>query len=135
MNNNNYPTSTENYASEYSENKFWNKLKNVAKKAGLKVIYLALVLYYTLIADSTSREDKLLITGALGYLILPIDLIPDFIPVVGFADDLAALIACYKTVKCNVTPEILAQAELRLQKFFGKVDQGQLDVILKSVKD
>lgn len=135
MNNNNYPTSTENYASEYSENKFWNKLKNVAKKAGLKVIYLALVLYYTLIADSTSREDKLLITGALGYLILPIDLIPDFIPVVGFADDLAALIACYKTVKRNVTPEILSQAELRLQKFFGKVDQGQLDVILKSVKD
>lgn len=135
MNNTNYPTSTENYASEYSENKFWNKLKNVAKKAGLKVIYLALVLYYTLIADSTSREDKLLITGALGYLILPIDLIPDFIPVVGFADDLAALIACHKTVKRNVTPEILSQAELRLQKFFGKVDQGQLDVILKSVKD
>lgn len=91
--------------------------------------------FYLCTADSTSREDKLLITGALGYLILPIDLIPDFIPVVGFADDLAALIACYKTVKRNVTPEILAQAELRLQKFFGKVDQGQLEVILKSVKN
>jgi len=33
---------------------------------------------------------KALIIGAIGYIILPFDLIPDFIPVIGYADDLAS---------------------------------------------
>jgi uncharacterized membrane protein YkvA (DUF1232 family) len=33
---------------------------------------------------------KALIVGAIGYIILPIDLIPDMIPVIGYTDDLAS---------------------------------------------
>ena len=38
----------------------------------------------------------MLITGCLGYFILPIDLIPDFIPIAGYTDDVAGMIFAIK---------------------------------------
>ena len=34
------------YAKEYNEERLWGKIKNVAKKAGIKVIYYVLLLFY-----------------------------------------------------------------------------------------
>ena len=39
------------------------------------------------------------IGGALLYVLSPIDLIPDFIPVIGYLDDAAVFVACLKFVK------------------------------------
>ena len=47
-----------------------------------------------------------IIMGALGYLILPLDLFPDVVPVLGFADDAAAIKLSYDTVKAPITPTI-----------------------------
>lgn len=96
------PQNIEKYGDNYSDSGFWS----VIKKVGKKVAKPAYTLYYVLMADGTPTKAKTIILGALGYLILPIDLIPDFIPVVGFTDDLAALIAAVKTVSNYVTPEI-----------------------------
>jgi uncharacterized membrane protein YkvA (DUF1232 family) len=41
----------------------------------------------------TPAPLKALIVGAIGYIVLPIDLIPDMIPVVGYTDDLASAAA------------------------------------------
>lgn len=49
----------------YSEEGLWDKVMNVAKKAGVKVIYLALVLYYTATADTTPVGKKSIIYGAV----------------------------------------------------------------------
>ena len=106
------------YESEYSEPKFWGKVGKVAKKAGEKVIHLALILHYTLTSPDVSIQNKALIIGALGYFILPVDLIPDFIPLLGFTDDLSALILVYQAVKNSVTPEITAQADAKLKSWF-----------------
>ena len=76
------------YAKGFSESKFWDKLAAFAKSAGLKVVAAALLLYYVLKSEDTPRADKAKIVGALGYFILPVDIIPDFIPVAGFTDDL-----------------------------------------------
>mgnify|MGYP003508487535 CR=1 FL=1 len=65
--------------------------------------------------SSTPLDTKALIIGALGYLILPVDLIPDFIPVAGYADDLEALLAVVKMCKEHITPEI----ERKVRKDFG----------------
>ncbi|MCR5395121.1 MAG: DUF1232 domain-containing protein [Bacteroidales bacterium] len=111
----------------YSEEGLWDKVKSVAKKAGIKVIYLALLLYYTATAESTPTAKKGIIYGALGYFILPIDLIPDVIPVAGFSDDLAALLACAAAVASCITPEIKQQAKDKLTEWFGEFDESQLD--------
>lgn len=115
----------------YNEEGFWKKIKNYAKKAGLKVIYLALVLYYTAQAETTSMSKKGIIYGALGYFILPVDLIPDYIPVVGFSDDMAALVACIAAVASCVTPEIKNQAERKLSEWFGDYDKSQIAGLVK----
>jgi uncharacterized membrane protein YkvA (DUF1232 family) len=43
---------------------------------------------------SVPRATRWLLLGLLGYLISPLDLVPDFVPVLGFADDVvvAALV-------------------------------------------
>jgi uncharacterized membrane protein YkvA (DUF1232 family) len=56
---------------------------------------------------------KALLVGALAYLILPIDLIPDALPIVGQADDLTVLLLVLDLVIANAPPEVrLEQAEL-----------------------
>ena len=81
------------YQKHFSESDFWLKLRTLAKKAGVKVTYYALTLYYTLTDPNTPTKYKAVIAGALGYMILPLDLVPDFLPFAGLADDWAALIA------------------------------------------
>lgn len=93
-----------NYRQFYSKRGFWTKVKTVAKAVGAKVIYVALILYYELRDPSISVKEKSVIIAALGYLIFPVDLIPDAVPVVGFTDDLAALMAAYRFVCNSLSP-------------------------------
>ncbi|MCR5394148.1 MAG: DUF1232 domain-containing protein [Bacteroidales bacterium] len=116
----------------YSEEGFWNKVAGVAKKAGIKIIYLALVLYYTANAETTSIVHKGIIYGALGYFILPIDLLPDPVPIVGFTDDMAALGACLATVAMSVTPAIQEQAKERLRIWFGDYKEKDIEGLIKN---
>ena len=54
---------TKEYEQHYNESSFWNKILSMAKKAGLKLIYLALLLYYTLESRNVSKTDKAIIIG------------------------------------------------------------------------
>ena len=56
-------------------------------------------------------KAKALIVGALGYLILPVDMVPDFIPALGFTDDLSALMVTLRTLNKYLTPEINHKAK------------------------
>ena len=115
----------------YSEAGLWDKLKNVARKAGIKVVWLVLVLYYTSTASTTPMSKKSIIYGTLGYFILPIDLIPDVVPVVGYSDDLTALVACVTAVASCITPEVKRQAERKLHDWFGDYDRNDIDGLVK----
>ena len=117
-----------NYQRHYSEGQLWNKIKDVARKASVKVLYAALLLYYVLKDPNTPAKDKAIIVGALGYFILPIDLIPDMIPVAGFTDDLTALVLALRSVWVNVTPEIKAQAQNKLAEWFATVSESDLKI-------
>lgn len=123
------PKNIEKYQDRYNEGDLLTKITRAAKKAGIKVVYLALLLYYVLKSPKVKTADKGKIWGALGYFILPIDLIPDFIPVAGYTDDLAALLWAFYAVAKNVTPEIEAQAKQKLHDWFGNYDEA--DIIIE----
>jgi uncharacterized membrane protein YkvA (DUF1232 family) len=99
----------------------------VARWAGAKVMYAVLLLYYVLQSPTISKADKGKIYGALGYFILPTDLVVDFLPIVGYSDDLAALMIALHAVATNITPEVKAQAKAKLSKWFGEKSQKKID--------
>jgi uncharacterized membrane protein YkvA (DUF1232 family) len=106
------------HASDYSDDGFWSKLANFAKAAGRDLVDLALQLYYALQAPETPLWAKGIILAALGYFISPIDVIPDFIPVIGYADDLGVLVTAVGTVASYITPAIKAEATRTLGRWF-----------------
>jgi uncharacterized membrane protein YkvA (DUF1232 family) len=53
------------------------------------------------------RRDKLLLGGLLGYLALPFDLVPDFIPVAGQVDDAVLVVFVLRRVLRRVDPSLL----------------------------
>ena len=102
------------YSKYFSESKFWKKIESIAIKASAKIIYYALLLFYTLKAPDVSIKNKAIICGALGYLILPTDLIPDMLIPAGYTDDIALIIYVVGLVKSEITPEIESKAKEKL---------------------
>lgn len=115
------------YANKFSASDFVEKISRIAKRAGAKLVYAALILYYTLQSDKVSKTDKALIIGALGYLISPLDVIPDAIPIAGLSDDLAVLIYVLKKVWTGVDPEIKENAMVKLNKWFDEDEIKEID--------
>ena len=121
------PKDLERYTAYYNAEQFWKKIKRFAKRIGSKAVYYALVLYYALQSPTISKKDKLIVYGALGYLILPIDLLPDFLPG-GFTDDIAGLaVAIYKIAR-NITPEVRDKAKSKVEEWFGEVKPETFDI-------
>ena len=102
------------YSNYYSDSKFWKKIKSLPKKAGSKAVYYALLLFYMLKSPDVGIRQKALICGALGYLILPADLIPDALIPLGYTDDAAVLLYVIGLVKSEITPEIENKAKQKL---------------------
>lgn len=109
------------FRKHFSESKFWDKIKKEATKAGATVIHIALMLYYVLTSRKVSLRDKTLILGALGYLILPADLIPDLLPAIGYSDDLTALVTVFNIVKHNIDDDIRQRAQRKVSELLGEL--------------
>lgn len=108
-----------NYKNHYSPAALWEKLKKSAQALGKNAVRHILILYYVMTDPNTPFKYKAMIAGALGYLIFPIDMIPDAIPVVGYSDDMAAIMAVYKACQDCISPQIKAKAEAKLSSWFS----------------
>lgn len=106
------------YEKNYSESGLWDKIKNDATKAGKPVIKNALLLYYALQSANVSAMDKAKIVGALGYFILPIDIVADFLPLVGFTDDAAVILFVLKMLYGKIDDWTTQQADKKLKQWF-----------------
>jgi uncharacterized membrane protein YkvA (DUF1232 family) len=117
------------YEKYFSIDGFWSKLKKGAKKAGSKVIYSGLLLFYALDSPKTPLRAKVQIYGALGYLILPLDLMPDLLPIVGYVDDLSALGFALAAVSKSIDDEVRRKAKSKLRDFLGDDALSSKDII------
>lgn len=98
------------------------------------MVYAAFILYYTLQSDKVSVKDKAIIIGALGYLISPLDVIPDAIPIAGLGDDLAVLVYVLNKVWGNVSDEIKEKAKSKLEKWFDEDEIAEINTLFDKDK-
>ena len=123
-----------NYANKFSQPDFVEKIARIAKRAGAKLVYAALILYYTLQSDKISAANKAMIIGALGYMISPLDMVPDAIPIAGLSDDLAVLLFVLKKVWTDVDPDIQQRAKERLSKWFDEDEVAEANDLFGSAE-
>jgi uncharacterized membrane protein YkvA (DUF1232 family) len=82
---------------------FWSKVKRVV--AQIPFAEDLLTAYYCAFDRETPREVQAALIGALAYFVLPFDIIPDIIPVLGYTDDAAVLAAAIRMVAQHIRPE------------------------------
>jgi len=107
------------YSNYFDDNSLSNKLKKAARKIGKKAVYHVLVFYYVVRDPLVPKSLKLKVLGALGYFILPIDLIPDVIVGLGYGDDILAIAWAVWSMRKYITPEMKAKARSRADMLFG----------------
>jgi uncharacterized membrane protein YkvA (DUF1232 family) len=81
---------------------FWRKIRHVA--AGISFAEDLLAAYYCAFDRNTPLQVKATLVGAIAYFILPIDAIPDVMPVLGFTDDAAVLAIAINLVASHISP-------------------------------
>lgn len=107
------------YASKFSESELWEKIRKNIAKIGVKVIYQALLLFYVAQSPYCPAKVKAGIIGALGYLISPLDLVPDIMMGIGYTDDAAMIAAALAIAQVYITDEIRAQARAKIADLLG----------------
>ncbi len=117
------------YRRYFSEMAFWSKLKRFGKAAGVKTVYSALLLYYAYKRKETPAWAKRSILGVLGYLISPIDFLPDLTPIIGFTDDLGFLSMCLVIIAAFINDEVKTQAREKVLVWFPTVEEADLSEV------
>ena len=99
---------------------FREKLARFAKRAGRVVVERALRLYYASLDPRTPRWAKRTIYAGLAYFVVPFDLVPDFIPGIGFTDDAATRLFTLLLVSAYVHTDIKIRARQKTIDWFGE---------------
>ena len=82
---------------------FWRKIRRVA--AEIPFAEDAIAAYYCSLDRATPVRVRAALVGALAYFVLPADLVPDFLPGLGYTDDAAVLAATLQLVAAHILPE------------------------------
>ena len=117
------------YKDKFTQSGFIEKISKIAKRAGAKLVYAALILYYTLQSDTVSLKDKTMIVAALGYLISPLDAIPDAIPIAGLGDEHGILLYVLRKVWTDIPEDVKTKAHDKLSKWFDEEEVKEADSI------
>ena len=116
-----------------STEQLWEQITQYAAKMGREATRIVLELYYVLRSPNTPALDKTIIIAALGYQLLPNDLINrDNKGLLGLLDNGAALALAYNKVKARVTPEIDAQVNAILDQWFGYEQAQVVETIINT---
>lgn len=118
----------------FSDAGFLNKMKHVGAKLGFKGLHAAATLYVALKSPSMSKTNKMIILGALGYFILPIDLVVDILPFVGLSDDLFVVTAALAKVVMSIDDDMKQEAHGLLKNTFGDRYDYEEEFVIKDVK-
>jgi len=120
MDNSYYDSKNKIYEAEVieSSNLETNPIVGILIKAGRTISKPALEVLEMAIDPLTPPKARVSLMAALAYLIMPFDLFPDFMPLIGFSDDFVALTAVLTIWSQYMTPAIQARVERKLDRLF-----------------
>jgi len=99
---------------------FWRTLGWAAARIPFAEDLLAA--YYCAFDRATPRHVQLALIGALAYFVLPIDAVPDVLPVIGFGDDAAVLAGTFKLVSDHIKPIHRDAAQMKLEEIQAQAE-------------
>ena len=102
--------------------RFWRKLGAVVARVPFAGELLAA--YYCAFDRTTPLHVKATLVGAIAYFVLPVDAIPDVLPVIGFTDDAAVLTTAIRMVAGHITPEHRSAAQEKLAAMIDSAAPG-----------
>jgi uncharacterized membrane protein YkvA (DUF1232 family) len=101
-----------------AEPRFRATLARAALAAGRDIVEKTLWLYFAAQRPETPRWAKAKVYGALAYLIVPLDAIPDVTPFAGFTDDLGVLALAVATITRYIDVAVKDQTRRVLAQWF-----------------
>lgn len=113
------PTEEQRNREEKVRSEFWPKFRKYA--ARLPYAEDVAAAYYCATDKATPFKVRGTLLAALAYFIMPIDVVPDILALVGFTDDIAVLMYALKTVNKHVNDDHREQARIALAD--AKADQ------------
>jgi uncharacterized membrane protein YkvA (DUF1232 family) len=96
------------------QQRFWRKLRRLAARLPFAEDLIAA--HYCAFDRQTPLRVKAVLVGALAYFVLPADVIPDVLPLIGYADDAAVLAAAIRLVASHITPDHREAARCTLSR-------------------
>ena len=120
MNHNHFKNDQKVYEAEVIESSTLdaNIIFKILSKAGRTIAKPALEVLEMALDPLTPAQVRISLVAALAYLIMPFDLFPDFMPLVGFSDDFVALTAVLSIWSKYMTPTIRIRAAKKLDRLF-----------------
>jgi uncharacterized membrane protein YkvA (DUF1232 family) len=97
--------------------RFWRKLTGLAARLPFAEDLIAA--HYCAFDRQTPLRVKAALVGALAYFVLPADVIPDVLPIIGYTDDAAVLATAIKLVASHITPDHREAARRTLLRMRG----------------
>lgn len=122
------------YEKYFSESDLLDKVKKFGKAMGATVLYPVLLLFNLFKSNEIDLKEKAMIAGTLGYVILPVDLIPDVLAGMGYSDDAMALMAAITALASCISENIQQQSKEQLHNALGEFDEQSLDAVTKIIK-
>ena len=102
------------YIDHYDESELFSLLKSAGKKLGSQIVMYVLILVALIGDKKVPLKVRMIFMAAIGYLILPTDLIADLLPVIGFTDDIAFLTFVISSASEYITPEVKEKAKNKM---------------------
>ena len=96
-----------------------SQIQAIAARIGRDLLEKVLQLFFAASQPQTPAWAKTVIYSALVYLVLPVDAIPDFIPITGYVDDFSTIVAALSTVAMYINDDVRQQARQTVEHWLG----------------
>jgi uncharacterized membrane protein YkvA (DUF1232 family) len=105
-----------------SINRVMRKIGRFCVAMGQQTVYSILLMVYAFRRKDSPAWAKRIIIGALGYVLTPIDAIPDLTPLIGYTDDLGVLGFGLVAIASYIDLDVRIEARKGVKFLFGEVD-------------